>query len=172
MKDIELLPANFAKLELERKAGPPEADLITIMNTPYPVLTNYKKLCREMGISPYAGGGYLQQGSPNAIGYITSGYRDSLGAENSAHKFGFAIDVAVGDIDEQIRWIKKAIEIGLFTRAGFYPDEGIIHLDLASRAWMEKYGGRRFWVCVKESGTKKYTSFDQLEEAIEFAKGV
>lgn len=172
IKDIELLTPNLAKLQVRRKSGPPQADLITIMDTPYPVLKNYKKLCGLLAIKAFAGQNHVKQGPANNVGFITSGYRFEAGI----HGFAMAIDVFVWPLCEQIRWIMQAIEENLFTRAGFYPHHKIIHLDFASEKWMERYGGRRFWVCQKVMIGKKvgrnYTSFDQLDETIDFAKGV
>lgn len=172
IKDIELLPPNLAAFQVKRKSGPPQADLITMMDTPYPVLKNYKKVCRILGIKPFAGGNHIRQGPTKNIGYITSGYR----FEDGIHGFALAIDIFVWPLQDQIRWIKKAIDDNLFTRAGFYPHHKIIHLDMASEGWMERHGGRRYWVCQKVMNGKKegrkYTSFDQLDEAIDFTEGV
>ena len=172
IKDIPLLPLSLFRHRVKRKSGPPKADLLTIMDTPYMVLRNYKKLCRKLDIDPFAGGNHLKQGPSNIVGFITSGYR----LETGIHGYGLALDMFVWPLSEQIRFIKTALENNLFTRAGFYPHHKVIHLDFASVAWMKRYGGRRFWVCEKiiidKKVKRKYTSFDQLEEAIEFAEGV
>ncbi len=162
----ELLPPNLAKLGLPRATEPDVPDLITIWKTPYPVLTRYKLLCKELGIQPFAGGTYERQGPPTKSGYITSGYRDRIlnCRINSPHRFALAIDPIVGPIEKQMAVAKKAQRF--FTRIGLYPGNSFIHLDLASEAWMKKYRGRRFWVRIKGI----YISFDILEAAIDFVK--
>lgn len=163
---VELLPPNLAKLGLKKAADPGVPDLITIWKTPYPVLTRYKLLCRDLGMQPFAGGTYEKQGPSTKPGYITSGYRDGIinTRINSPHPFALAIDMAIGPIENQIGAASRARF--LFPRIGFYPDNGFIHLDLASEAWIRRYHGRRFW--VRKNGV--YTSFDIFEAATEFAK--
>ena len=127
------------------------ADLHTIWKTPYPVLTKYKLLCGSMKVIPFAGGNYLEQGSNNKQGYITSGYRDELieGRKQSPHLYALAIDVAVGNIQKQIAWGSKAYK--LYTRVGLYPDRGFIHCDLMPTVWIDKYSDqqKRYWICIK-----------------------
>lgn len=166
MSWTELLPPNLAKLGLKRATEPDVPDLITIWKTPYPVLTRYKLLCKDLGIQPFAGGTYEQQGPCTKTGYITSGYRDDIlnCRINSPHRFALAIDVIVGETEKQIAVARRA-QI-YFPRIGLYPGNGFIHLDLASEAWMKRYHGRRFWVRIKGV----YTSFDIFEAAIDFVK--
>lgn len=173
MDDIILIPPNLSALGIERKVPEPKADLLTIWDTPYPVLTNYIKWAERMGFAPFAGGDYREQGPEGQEGYINSGYRTGPG--KSAHYFAIAIDPTMPDLARQIRGAIKAE--GLFTRVGLYPHHKIIHLDQAPIAWMKRFGGRRYWVCekVQASGGKearKYTSFDILNEAIIFAREV
>jgi hypothetical protein len=161
--DLPLAPVNLASVGLGRVVRD-SADLITIWKTPYPVLTNYKKLCRRLNWRPFSGGTHKCQGLSGQAGYITSGYRDKGGNINSAHKFALAIDVAIGDIEAQVKISRVAVKY--FIRIGLYPENGFIHLDLANRLWMKKYGGRRFW--VRKNGI--YTCFDEMEEMIGFAR--
>ena len=166
MLQVELLPPNLAKLGLPRATDPDVPDLITIWRTPYPVLTRYKVLCKDLRIQPFAGGTYRKQGPPTKPGYITSGYRDGIinARISSPHRFALAIDMAIGPIEDQVAAAKRALF--LFSRIGFYPDNGFIHLDLVSEAWMKRYRGRQFW--VRKNGV--YTSFDIFEAAAEFAR--
>lgn len=162
----ELLPPNLAKLGLPKATEPDVPDLTTIWKTPYPVLTRYKLLCKDLGIQQFAGGTYEQQGPPTKPGYITSGYRDGVinCRVNSPHRFALAVDVIVGQIEQQIKAARRAQ--AYFPRIGLYPGNSFIHLDLASEAWMKRYRGRRFWVRMRGI----YTSFDILEAAIDFVK--
>lgn len=172
MDDIVLLPPNLSKLGVVDKVPGDRPDLITIWDTPYPVLTDYKIWCNRMEIKPFAGGNYINQGPESEEGYITSGYR--VGSNNSAHLFGLAIDVFIPELNRQIEGASYIHS--LFTRVGIYPHHKIVHLDLASKKWMMKFGGRRFWVCEKivKGGKedRKYTSFDDLNRAIIFAREV
>lgn len=166
MSWTELLPPNLARLGLPRATEPDVPDLITVWKTPYPVLTRYGLLCKDLRIQPFAGGTYERQGPRTKPGYITSGYRDGIlnCRINSPHRFALAIDVAIGPIEIQIAVAQRAQ--AYFPRIGLYPSNGFIHLDLASEAWMKRYHGRRFWVRVQGA----YTSFDILEAAIDFVK--
>lgn len=167
MSWIELLPPNLAKLGLKRATEADIPDLITIWKTPYPVLTRYKILCKDLRMQPFAGGTYEKQGLSVRPGYITSGYRDSIieGRKNSPHQFALAIDVAIGDCEHQIQAAFFAAP--LFPRIGFYPHNGFMHFDLASEAWMRKYSGRQYWVRNKAG---IYSSFDILEDAVKYLK--
>ena len=173
MDDIILLPQNLSALGVKRQIEEPKPDLLTIWDTTYPVLTNYIKWAERMGFAPFAGGDYREQGPDWEEGYINSGYRTGPG--KSAHLFAIAIDPIMPELDRQIEGATKAK--GLFTRVGLYPHHKIVHLDLAPIAWMEKFGGRRYWVCEKvitpqKKEARKYTSFDVLNEAIIFAREV
>lgn len=143
--DLQLVPPNLAALGVKRQGDPEAADLMTIWNTPYPVLTRYKLWCDLVNLQPFAGGEVTAQGSPSIAGYITSGYRDQLveGRKHSPHLFALAIDVAVGDVHRQLAVAPAALNF--FSRIGLYPDNGFIHLDLMPASWLVKYGGRQFW---------------------------
>jgi hypothetical protein len=163
MDDITLRPPNLAAMGVRRQTQP-EADLSTVWATPYPVITNYLRLCDVIKITPFNGGTRHDQG-PMGPGYITSGYRDRIieGRRHSPHLLGLAIDVAIGDVGAQEHATK--IAMNFFTRVGLYPDNGFLHLDLCPMAWMNRFGGRRHW--VRRAGV--YTSFDTLSAAITFA---
>ena len=163
---LELVPPNLARLGVKRRIGPPEADLLTIWDTPYPVLARYKLLCRDLRIEPYAGGTMEEQGPSYRPGFITSGYRDAAleDRSNSPHMFAFALDVAIGPADAQIEAAQAAVRH--FARIGLYPARGFIHVDLAPDCWMVRFGGIRFWVQV--NGVYHY--FDDFEPMIEFAR--
>lgn len=160
----ELHIPNLAKLGLAQQGQP---DLITIWRTPYPVIGKYKQLCARMGVIPFAGGSIEQQGDRHQIGYITSGYRSEFieNRQHSPHCFALAIDVAVGDVFEQITWARKARE--LFPRIGLYPTSGFVHLDLADSRWMIRYGGRPYWVRDKHL---EYQSFSIFDETVRHAR--
>lgn len=167
MNDINLIPPNLAELGVTRKVQPPEPDLITVWQTPYPVLTNYKLLCADVGIEPFAGGTYLKQGQSWRPGYISSGYRVNIGTINSPHKYGLALDVVIPDLELQIKMVGQSLEY--FTRSGLYPNMNIIHLDLMPAVWIEKFNAARHWVCFRVRGKKIYHNFGDLESAIRFA---
>lgn len=161
-----LLP-NLARLGLTRAIPQPNADLVTIWKTPYPVISPYKRLCAEFGWEPFAGGTLARQGDMKA-GFITSGFRDELieGRENSPHLFALAIDVAVGDVDAQMKFAVAADK--MYIRIGLYPHNGFVHLDQCPPSWIARYSstGRRYWVRDAE---KKYHTFEKLEDMLLFA---
>jgi len=172
MHDISLIPPYLPKYGVVRQEPVPKADLRTIWDTPYPVISNYLRLCEVLGWRPFGGGSLYEQGSKDIAGYITSGYRDSTeglqDAPYSAHKFGLAIDVAVGTIKKQIEIFNEAIKF--YTRIGLYPKEKIVHLDLAPVVWMQRYNGKRFWVKHWVDGQPFYKNFDEVQELIYFAE--
>jgi len=168
MNDIQLMPANLASMGVPRKVGPPEADIITIWHTPYPVLTNYTRLCRDLGIKPFAGGTYQNQGPNWKIGYITSGYRVIIGADESPHKYGLAIDFVVPNLKKQFEIVLKAQKY--FTRSGIYPDKQIVHVDLVPQIWINKFNAARHWVCLDVRSKDKYYNFMDIDRTISFAK--
>jgi len=150
----ELIPPSLYRLGLPQKGDP---DLETIWRTPYPVLKRYQVLCDRLGWRPYAGGTRDNQGTRRP-GYITSGYRDMVinGNEHSPHHFAFALDIVVDDI------LKVADEAGsLFSRIGFYPGRGFLHLDQAPDNWVNKYMKARYWVQVNGI----YHVFDDYQSA-------
>lgn len=155
---------NLARLGHKRLVAEPKPDLITIQRTPYPVLTNYLKLCRMLGVPPYCGRDFTDQGSANGVGCITSGYRDT--DLNSPHEYGIAIDVIVGDVRAQVTAGRVALQY--FCRVGLYPDNGIIHLDVAPEEWIVRHKKARFWVRYKG----KYTTFNEYDEAACFAESL
>lgn len=164
MDDILLLPPNLADLGVRRATPANIPDLITVWKTPYPVISGYLALCRDLGWAPFAGGTYDHQGVAEGPGYVTSGYRDVPTRKDSPHLFAIALDVAVGNTECQIEAARAALRH--FTRVGLYPGKGFIHLDLAPMAWMKAYSGKRFWVC--KAGI--YTSFDDFDRMIAFAQ--
>lgn len=163
--NIELIPPNLAKLGVQRMTPGGEADLETIWMTPYPVITNYLKLCKDVDIlKPFGGGRRIRQ-IRNKYGYITSGYRDKIlyGNSFSAHLFGFALDIFVGNVEQQILVGKKALNY--YSRIGLYPDSNFIHVDLAPEIWIKKYNKAPFWV-IKIDSSK---SFNNFKDAAKFA---
>lgn len=101
---------------------------------------------------------------------VLSGYRDkSVDAQvkNSPHFFGVAFDLYAPTIERQIEIAKLAtIETKLFERAGLYPQNKIVHIDLCDAEWQTQYHGTKYWV-KKDT---RYTGFLKLDYAIEFAK--
>jgi len=158
-----------------RAVQEPEPDLITIWETPNPVLTNYIKFCREAGIEVFAGGDYKQQGSSSKIGYITSGYRDGsegVGTKHSEHGYALCIDVKIGPIRRQIQLSEIALKY--FPRIGFYPEEQIMHFGLGNDAWIDwvrrryKTVCKQFWVKVWKGDQSFYRGFDEIEDTIKY----
>ena len=161
-----LVPPNLAQLGVRRQGNGKAADLLTIWATPYPVITNYKLWCRDMGWKPFAGGNLHRQGRYGEPGFLLSGYRDTIleGRAHSPHLYAFALDSAVPK-DVQAEAAVKADKH--FARVGLYPDNAFIHIDLAPQCWIDKYGGARYW--VRKKGI--YRSFNVLSDAIDFAGG-
>jgi len=129
----ELIPPSLFKLGLPQKGDP---DIETIWLTPYPVIKRYRVLCDRLGYK------YLRPGEP---GHITSGYRAHIIGDNeiSPHHFAFAIDIIV---DDMLKAADKAAD--LFSRIGFYPGRGFLHLDQAPDNWVNKYMKSRYWVQI------------------------
>ncbi len=152
---MSLLPPNFVDLQIPRHG--PEPDLIVPWRTPYPMHGAYLLLCKEAGLDPYGGGSRTMQGR-KIPGYINSGYRDIVidGNDQSPHFYGFAWDIFVGKLSQQVRVAKIANKY--FTRVGLYPDSDFIHVDLAPDNWIDKYNKRRSW--LRHKG--KYHSFPNL----------
>jgi hypothetical protein len=171
MQDIVIVPPNLARMGVKRKVLDPDPDLIRVYETPYPVLTNYGKLCADADIEPFAGGTYLKQG-PEQMGYINSGYREGEG--DSAHLYALALDIIAGELKKQIQLANIALVH--FCRVGLYPDHKIIHVDLMPQVWIDwlkrtkRKTAARYWVCLKIDGKKNYTYFNTWEETVRFGK--
>jgi hypothetical protein len=150
-------------------------DIVTIKQYHPEILTAFSVLCNNMGIPS---DWIFKNECPDII---VSGYRDHAydpAVKNSPHNFAIALDVQVSQfnahnpinqarvLESQIAWISKATEGNLFNRAGFYPQQNTIHLDIADDDWMSKYNGTKFW--VKWRGI--YTGFNVLNEAIAYSK--
>ncbi len=106
-------------------------DIATIRKYHPEVLKAYENLCTKMGVTPYPRSG---------PGRITSGYRTkqtSGGVSNSPHMYAMAVDVYVGSVSEQLKWVEAAN--GLFTRAGVYPCSTAAHFDLMPRGFGTPY---------------------------------
>ena len=159
-----LMPISLAKMGVKRLVSEPDAELLTIQKTPYPVLSSYKKVCAEIGVSPFAGGTYSNQGPKGEVGYLTSGFRDS--SDTSPHGFALALDVAVGDMYEQYRWGIVALKQGFYKRFGIYPQNGIVHLDAFDEAMRLYYNKAKFWVRIDG----EYFNFDTPDLALNFAE--
>lgn len=148
----ECMPVNLATVGVKRRGHKNEADLDTIMRTSHPVLSAYWQLCIAAKLKPYAGGTYLIQGPSNIPGYCTSGFRDKViqGNGTSPHLWGFALDVAVGDVARQME--VAALALDYFVRVGIYPANGFIHVDQAPEIWIATYGKARVWMKDKSRG--------------------
>ena len=153
---------NLAEQGIVQRGHP---DLVTVRQYHPEAMSKLCLLFMQMGYGMSA----LVEGGIFPPGIVTSGYRDKNidpAVKNSPHKFGIAFDLAIGNLDQQIKWLKKAISPSLFNRGGLYPDRGIIHVDIADDEWMQTYNGTRFWVCLGD----KYTGFSDMESAINFAQ--
>lgn len=152
---------------LPRLLAAPAADLQTIWLTPYPVLTNYAKLCGQPKVrgilKPFGGGSYKSQGSQQS-GFITSGYRSEIinGNIKSPHRYGFALDFIV---TKQMAMIGQEAN-RYFARVGFYPEQAFIHVDLAPDIWISKENKARYWVMIE----RKYHYFDYIEDAADMVE--
>ncbi len=162
IQDLELRPPNLAELGVKRRGDGKAPDLQTIWISPYPVITRYKIWCDRMGWKAFGGGDMHNLGS--GIGVPTSGYRDLIieGRKQSPHLHAIALDCYV-PADMQKDAANKADQ--LFARVGLYPEDQFMHLDLMPDCWMEKFGGRRYW--VKIDGCYKYC--DAINDAIGYA---
>src|SRR5512142_1230954 len=152
---------NLADLGIKQQGHP---DLLTVKQHHPEAMAKLCMLLLQMGYgtSPMMSEGMFPPG------LVTSGYRDrnvDPAVKNSPHKFGIAFDLAVGGVQQQIKWLRHALTPNLFNRGGLYPQRGIIHLDIADDEWMKQYHGTKLWVCVGDT----YTGFSAIEDAIGFA---
>jgi hypothetical protein len=169
---------NLAAQGIKRKVGPPNADIETIKLYHPEVLYALGIVCVRMELS---GAWVLIDGAIPDL--IVSGYRDAAQdpeVKNSPHEFAGALDIEVskldagvtqyrpGILDMQIAWAEQATVNGLFTRAGLYPEQNTIHLDIMDAAWMKEFNGTPFW--VKWHG--KYQGFQTLDSAATYAKAM
>ncbi len=168
---FNFIPPNLAAFGVKRRTEEPIADLKTIWQTPYPIITRYQGLCNDAGLALF-GGGSMDCPAPSPIkpGAITSGYRDT-GKDiesRSPHAHTMALDIFIGTSEDQVRVAQIALQY--YTRVGLYPDEGFIHVDLMPLAWVQRYGKTASW--VRLGG--KYASFPNLNGSIAFvqAQGV
>jgi hypothetical protein len=159
-----LMPPNLGAMGLPRRTADGVADLITVWESPYPVITRYKDLCRELKWEPF-GGGAMHNQKARVPGFITSGYRDRPigGNITSPHSFAFALDLLVGNAVEQVRVGRIALK--QFCRIGLYPSQGFIHVDLAPDNWIEKHNKARYWVRVSKSIVLTFNDFEEAATA-------
>lgn len=158
---------NLAKQGIKRLTPQPNADLQIIKKYHPEVLIRLSLLAIGMGINPkWLDNFYTKNIVPS---WISSGYRDcqyDSEVSNSPHCFGIAIDIVVGKTIRQFEWAREATETTkLFARAGLYPQQNILHLDIADKSWCEKYRGTLYWV----KWDKKYTGFYDLGSAMRYA---
>lgn len=161
----ELLIPNFGAIGLPSRTPFGVADLEVIWMTPYPVITNYMKLCDESDLLTAFGGGSREQQLHRISGYITSGYRPGIVGMNfeSPHRYAIALDVIVGDAQQQVEVGEIALKY--FTRVGLYPGKGIIHIDMAPPSWIAHHKKSPFWTYTDD----QYFPFDNFTEAAEMA---
>lgn len=167
--DIKHLPPNLAALGLKRRGSPVSADIMTVWESPYQVITPYQLCCNELRTRPFGGGTVEKQG-PIQPGVITSGYRDAVLEDNanSAHMYALALDIHVGSLAKQIEWARVCSQH--FMRVGLYPDDTIIHVDQMPQDWIKKYHKTRYWVATLDGGTKHtYTGCVTLADAVDIA---
>ena len=151
-------------------------DIITVRQYHPEVLAKFGIVCSKQGES----GAWLftENGCSERI---VSGYRSrdvDPAVKNSPHGYAIALDVWVSHLqasdpnnrpailESAIGWVRAAVEPGLFTRAGLYPQQNTIHVDIADAEWIEKYHGTPYWV----KWNSLYHGFFSLEEAISFAR--
>ena len=133
-------------------------DTKTILENNPELLVAYKALLNKMGIE--------KLDEEMGTGRIVSGYRSQThnkkigGTHDSAHRYGLALDIAVGNVNEQIKWARQADKI--FTRIGVYPNMGIIHVDLMPYGESYKHGSR-YWV-RKRTQYLAANSLNQMEQ--------
>jgi len=151
-----LLPVNLGKLGLPMKGNP---DLITLWQTPYPIITLYKKVCQEFGVKPF-GGGTMESQGPYSILRANSAYRDFIynakigGADNSAHMYGLALDLNIG----KVAFMIKAVEIAAkyFNRVIMYHNGLFIHVDLTNTLWNIRYSNGKRFALVDSNGVMRW----------------
>lgn len=84
---------------------------------------------------------------------ITSGFRSPShnakigGAKNSLHTTGMAADIAVGQLDKQVRVAAFLSKLPAVGGIGLYEAKGIIHVDIRPHVgkpstWLEKANGQ------------------------------
>lgn len=125
-------------VDLPMKSHP---DTKAILENNPELLVAYKALLNKMGVK--------ELDETMGAGRILSGYRSQTynkqigGTSDSGHRYGLALDIAVGNVNDQIKWARQADKI--FTRVGVYPNMGIIHVDLMPYGESYKHGSK-YWV--------------------------
>jgi len=149
---------------IKRIVGPPQADIETCKIYRPDAVCSLGVVVKKYGYE--IGGLFVARVIPD---WLVSGYRynsSNPDIKNSAHGWGDAFDVKVGNIENQIRLVKIAVmELELFNRGGLYIGSNTCHIDQRSDAWMKKYYGKKFWVA--ENG--RYVSFDKFMEVVNYA---
>jgi hypothetical protein len=145
-----LPPINLGVMGLPMKGNP---DIITPYTTPYPMVTNYIKLCKLLNLKPFGGGTKEKQG-PYKIARINSGYRNieynkSVGGKsNSAHLFALAWDIEFVNYTNVRNAAIAASD--LFNRVIMYGSP-FLHVDLTNSLWNMMYSnGMRFGLCDRD----------------------
>jgi hypothetical protein len=155
---------SLASQGIKRIVGPPLADIETSKNYCPAAVCALGVVAEKYGLQ--VGGLFLPLTVPD---WLVSGYRyKSTNPEikNSAHAWGDAFDIKVGDIDRQVQMVKLAVmDMKLFNRGGLYIGSNTCHIDQRNDAWMKKYYGKKFW--VGEKG--RYISFDKFLDAVNYA---
>ena len=166
---------NFAEKGIKQNGEP---DVATIIKYHPEVMAKFYLLCRKLGMPNEW---LFKTPSPDCV---ISGYRDyayDQAVKHSPHNFAIALDVQVSPLDahaainraavldEQIKWVTAAISPNLFSRAGLYPFQNTIHLDIADDNWIADYHGTRFWV-KDPAANPNYTGFNVLNEAMDYAR--
>ena len=163
---------NYAAEGIKRMVPAPHADIQTIWHKEPDTLLAVALLGAKMGYPPKWIEVFLD--CLVCPDWIVSGYRDlPVGSQvkNSAHMFCLAVDIKTSNdkgrngLESQISWVNEAIKSNLFYRAGLYPGANVCHVDRCDKIWMNKYKAMPYWVMAQN----KYTSFWNLDEAIEYA---
>ncbi len=159
-----LSPANLGKLGLPMKGNP---DIVTLWKTPYPIITNYKILCKEFGVKPFGGGKMKSQG-PYSILRINSAYRSFKynlqigGSDNSSHMYGLAIDVNVGKLAFMVKATKIAAKY--FNRVIIYHNSLFIHCDLTNTLWNIRHSNGKRFALVDSNGVMRW--YEEIHQII------
>jgi len=163
-----MIYVNYKELKFPQKGDP---DIETVYLFQPEVIARYKNFCHEAGLEIYGGG--TRKIQRNLPGKILSGYRNFVpkgGVEISPHFFCIALDIYVPLKEKKL--LEKnlsLIPIALkhFSRIGIYPLKNSIHLDIADKEWMKKYGGKQFWY---QDQNLKYFSFSDIMKFISALK--
>ena len=193
MDDIPLEPINISQIpcNVPRQTPEPYADILSVWQSPFPVITSYLEVCRLTGLYPFGGGVVLFSNGKCLemdgedilrslhefwkmvkagweINYFNQGdlpgkIISGYRIDKGIHGCLLAIDYHVGNLERQIEVARTARNY--FTCIGLYPQKTFIHNDISNEIWRIKHRPNwKYWVKSDE-----YHRQDSFFDMVRFA---